>query len=223
MIRICLAEPCPVYCTGLKHELESTARIRVVGEAATPEELSSVLHRGGTDILLLNTLFGEDGCAPLLRRLELQGFRERVILHGRGLSCRDLAVTGCRGVHGLIDTDDAGQVFCEAVETVARGGRFNSATVDARSVTGTDEESAMVSLTPTERLVLHLLREHMTSREIADHMFISTQTVQKHRANISRKLHLHGSNALLAFVLRSSQVAGIPPPILRENTQPLVS
>lgn len=223
MIRICLADPCPVFRAGLKHEFECTERIRVVGEAATAEELSTAMHRDGCDILLLNAHFGEDGCAPLLRRLELQGFRARVILHGRGLSGRHLVVAGCRDVHGLVDTDDAGMVFSEAVEAVARGGTFHSDSVKARSVTGTEAEAALASLTPTERLVLHLLREHMTSREIADHMFISTQTVQKHRANIARKLHLKGSNALLAFVLRSSQAAGIPPPILRENTHPLVS
>lgn len=223
MIHICLAESCPIFRAGLKHELGRADGVHIVGEAATPEALFTELHRSRPDIVILNTMFGDESCATLLRRLELQGFRSRVILHGRGLSRRDLALAGCRAVHGLIDSDDTREVFREAVETVARGGRFRSATVEARSAADTEEEEAMHALTPTERLVLHLLREHMTSRQIADHMFISTQTVQKHRANIARKLHLHGSNALLAFVLRRSQVAGIPPPIIRENTHPLVS
>jgi len=40
-----------------------------------------------------------------------------------------------------------------------------------------------------------------TSKEIADELFISVRTVDRHRANIAGKLDLKGAHALLQFAL----------------------
>ena len=52
-----------------------------------------------------------------------------------------------------------------------------------------------------ERRVLRLVAENKTSREIAEQLFISTRTVETHRANVCAKLDLHGSHPLLQFAL----------------------
>jgi two-component system, NarL family, response regulator DegU len=57
------------------------------------------------------------------------------------------------------------------------------------------------NLTPTERKVLKLLADYKTTKEIAAEMFVSPRTVETHRANISLKLNLHGSHALMKFAL----------------------
>lgn len=54
-------------------------------------------------------------------------------------------------------------------------------------------------LTQTERRVLKLIAEGKISREIADLLFISIRTVERHRQNICDKMEIHGSNALLKF------------------------
>ncbi len=47
-----------------------------------------------------------------------------------------------------------------------------------------------------------MIADDRTTREIADELFISPTTVEKHRANICRKLELKGSYALLRFALK---------------------
>jgi DNA-binding CsgD family transcriptional regulator len=42
---------------------------------------------------------------------------------------------------------------------------------------------------------------YKTSKEIADELFISVRTVDRHRANITTKLDLRGTHALLQFAL----------------------
>ena len=42
----------------------------------------------------------------------------------------------------------------------------------------------------------------MTSREMAEEFNVSLRTVENHRANISSKLDLHGSHALIKFALK---------------------
>jgi DNA-binding NarL/FixJ family response regulator len=56
-------------------------------------------------------------------------------------------------------------------------------------------------LTPTERKILRMLADYKTSKQIADEMFISPRTVDNHRANITTKLGLRGSHALLKFAI----------------------
>lgn len=61
------------------------------------------------------------------------------------------------------------------------------------------------ALTPSEKRVLTLIGEYKTSREIAEKLFISTRTVERHRENICLKLDLHGSKALLKFALENKE------------------
>jgi DNA-binding CsgD family transcriptional regulator len=46
-----------------------------------------------------------------------------------------------------------------------------------------------------------LISDYRTSKEIAAELFISTRTVEHHRASIVTKLDLKGSHALLKFAL----------------------
>jgi DNA-binding NarL/FixJ family response regulator len=50
--------------------------------------------------------------------------------------------------------------------------------------------------------VLKLIAEGYKSREIADYLSISINTVDKHRANLMRKLDLHNASALTHFALK---------------------
>jgi DNA-binding NarL/FixJ family response regulator len=57
------------------------------------------------------------------------------------------------------------------------------------------------SLTDIERKILKMIADSKSSREIADALFISPRTVDKHRENISHKLNIHGCNAILKFAI----------------------
>ncbi|NUN09140.1 MAG: response regulator transcription factor [Ignavibacteriaceae bacterium] len=61
------------------------------------------------------------------------------------------------------------------------------------------------SLTPAELQVLKLLSQKKTSTQIAEELFISYRTVQKHRQNISAKLGLQGYNQLLFFATENEK------------------
>ena len=44
------------------------------------------------------------------------------------------------------------------------------------------------SLSPHEKMVMKLMMEHMTTKEIAENMANSTRTVEVHRANVLKKM-----------------------------------
>jgi len=58
-------------------------------------------------------------------------------------------------------------------------------------------------LTPREREVLGLLTLGLTNREIAARLYLSTRTVETHRANLQRKLQVRRRSELVAFALEA--------------------
>ncbi len=63
-------------------------------------------------------------------------------------------------------------------------------------------------LTSAEKKVLTLLAQNFSSVEIGKKLFLSTKTIQNHRANMVRKLKFTGTNSLLDFAIRCT-LAGI--------------
>lgn len=55
------------------------------------------------------------------------------------------------------------------------------------------------SLTKQEKIILKLLAEGITNKEISDQLFISKHTVVTHRKNIYRKLDVNTATELVKF------------------------
>jgi two-component system response regulator NreC len=67
--------------------------------------------------------------------------------------------------------------------------------------------SSLDSLTKRERQVLKLIGEGYKNREIAEYLGISLKTVEKHRANLMKKLDLHNAAALTAFAIEKGLIS----------------
>lgn len=61
------------------------------------------------------------------------------------------------------------------------------------------------AITKREREILGLLTEGLTSSEIANQLFISPRTVEKHRTNLLKKLKLKNTAALVRFAMENEQ------------------
>ncbi len=71
---------------------------------------------------------------------------------------------------------------------------------------GGQEDDSYTKLTAREREVLTLIGEGHTSRVIAEMLFISINTVERHRANIMNKLELNNKAQLIRYAIRKGLV-----------------
>jgi two-component system response regulator NreC len=69
-----------------------------------------------------------------------------------------------------------------------------------------DEQDSYSKLTTREREVLKLIGEGYTSREIAEMLCLSVNTVERHRSNIMDKLGMHNKSELIRFAIRKGLV-----------------
>jgi DNA-binding NarL/FixJ family response regulator len=68
------------------------------------------------------------------------------------------------------------------------------------------EELEAPLLTDREREVLQLLAEGQATKEIADHLHVSTKTVATHRQNIMDKLDLHSIAELTQYAIKNGLI-----------------
>jgi len=67
-----------------------------------------------------------------------------------------------------------------------------------------DETPDISKLSEREVEVLKYIKDGMSSKEIAETLFLSTRTVEVHRSNILKKLNLKNTATLLKFIHNSS-------------------
>jgi DNA-binding NarL/FixJ family response regulator len=123
---------------------------------------------------------------------------------------RDVLKAGARG---YLLKSDADQNLIAAVDSLRQHKPFLSATVTEfvlddylRRGEATETPFAAVTVTPREREIIQLVAEGRSSKEVAALLGISVKTVEAHRANIMRKLHLRSVSDLVRYAIRNKIV-----------------
>ena len=75
----------------------------------------------------------------------------------------------------------------------------------SKMITGGDEAS-QEALSEREKEIIVCVVQGMSNKEIADHLFISTNTVMSHRRNIARKLQIHSPAGLTIYAIVNNLV-----------------
>ncbi len=119
------------------------------------------------------------------------------------------------GPLGFILKDDAVTDVVTCVRAVHAGRPYVSPLVSTSTrprrqsaSTLTAEHPGLATLSPAERRILGLVALGHTSRDIAAALSVSVRTVEHHRASITDKLGLAGSNALVRFAAAHRDTLG---------------
>ena len=115
------------------------------------------------------------------------------------------------GATGYVIKESAAEGLLKGIETVLKGDYFLDSAVSSQVVQTlmklpgketkiTDAHYA--TLTAREQEILRLLAEGMSTREIAEKLYISPKTVENHRANIMNKLDLHSTLDLVRYAAK---------------------
>ncbi len=105
------------------------------------------------------------------------------------------------GISGYVLKEDASAEIIACLESLSKGETYFSDAISGQQDLGVDLIS---NLTPSEKKILKLIAETKSNLEIAEMLFISDRTVEKHRSNIVAKLGLSGeSNSLTKWAIEN--------------------
>jgi DNA-binding NarL/FixJ family response regulator len=184
---------------GVRRALEEEPDIEVVATVGTATELEVVAAKVRPDVIVTDIRMPPsnqmDGITAALRVRSAQPGTGIVVLsqHSDPHYALALLADGTAGVAYLLKerVGDPDQLIA-AVRTVALGGSAVDADVVAFMLQGSDTGCAgpLAALTNRERDVLQLMAEGRTNAGIAEALYISESSVEKHSKAIFAKLGL---------------------------------
>jgi DNA-binding NarL/FixJ family response regulator len=180
---------------GLKALLESDPRLRIVGEAQGPDEALRIIASTQPQIALV------DLCLPEADGIQLASLIRR---HHPSVKC--VILTGFPDERYRRKASEAGAVGyvlkseIEKLEEVVLTAASSEPGSELPSIQMEDTGSgSMPALTARQCQVLQHIADGMTNKETAFAMRIAVKTVEKHRAELMRKLDVHNTAGLVSF------------------------
>ncbi|MDR2912885.1 MAG: response regulator transcription factor [Alistipes sp.] len=216
-LRVVLVDDHRLFRDGLRQLLNSDVRFEVVGEAASGEEFLEILRSYNSPrplplVFMDIDMPGMGGVEATRRAIE--GWPElRVValsMHGDREFYAPMVEAGAKGF--LLKSSEFGEVAA-AAQAVARGGTYFSPELMAALVEAMPEGGEAAgggvwreALSEREAEVLPLVCEGLSNHEIAERLFISKRTVDKHRANILAKTGCKNTVSLVIYSVKNKLV-----------------
>lgn len=210
-IRVILADDHTLFRNGLKLLLSNNVDVQVVGEASDGNELLSLLTKLPCDVVLMDIEMPGINGFDATRIIAEQYPEVKVIslsMYGEEDYYYRMIEAGARGF--LLKSSEINEVS-EAIRRVMRGGTYFSSDIlynvlkNIHTVVSKTDTQAL-HLSQREKEVLELICRGKSNQEIADQLFISKRTVEKHRANLLAKTNTKNTAQLVMFAVENKLI-----------------
>jgi len=205
-IQIVLADDHQLFRNGLKILLDAFKEFSVAGEAGNGEEAVRIVSNCGCDIVLMDINMPlMDGIEATRRCIEVNPDIKIIALsmYGEEEYYYRMVDAGAKGF--ILKDSDISEVK-DAILTVYNGGNYFSQELlynVIQKIKTRETENKVANLSKREKEILLKICEGMSNQEIADTLFISKRTVDKHRANLLSKTNSKNTASLILYAIKN--------------------
>lgn len=212
--KVILVDDHALFRGGLKGLLERFAGVEVVGEASDGDEFLEMVRDDNfsADVVFMDiSMERVSGEAATREALAIRPQLKIITLSmfGDEEYYTRMVRAGARGF--LLKNSDIREVI-EAIEAVCDGGDYfsrellSSLRTSMHDTSNEENPSNEELLSSREREILVGVCQGLSNQEIADKLFISKRTVDKHRANIMEKTGCRNTANLVVYAIRNQLV-----------------
>lgn len=205
-VRVLLVDDHEIVRRGVKTVLEDRDDIVVIGEAGTVRRAVSEALRLEPDVTLMDLRLPDGSGVEACRQIRAVAPESKIVILTSYADEDALYSAVMAGAAGYILKDLDSRKLHDAIVTVADGGSL----LDPKMATAVLERMRQVgmphpadelfsTLTAKQNLIVQLIGEGLTNREIAEQLSLTEKTVKNYVSQIFSKLN----------VQRRSQVAGM--------------
>ncbi|MFL9831555.1 response regulator transcription factor [Flavobacterium sp. ST-87] len=198
-IRLIIADDHELFRNGLAELLRKHDDIKIVKSVADGLEFMELINSSfEADIVLLDiTMPNMDGFQVLKEIKDINYNIKPIVIsmHNDGNYIAKCAKMGAYG-YLLKNTDESELIL--AIRSVAKGKKYFSAEISEKMINFMSTQSISENiLSNKETEVLGLIAKGLTTKEIATKLFVSSRTIETHRANILKKLEVKNTAELI--------------------------
>jgi len=205
-MRVIVADDHAVVREGLVALLTEEPDITVLGAAGTGSHALELARRHRPDLALLDITMPDLSGLDVAKVLAEEMPETRVLILTMHEEEAFFFEALRSGAAGYVLKGAHGDELVAAVRAVCEGGVVLPPTLASAIVRDFLEHQAPLTpaddLSPREREVVTLIARGLTSREIADHLTVSLNTVKTHRAHIYLKLQISDRSKLIEYAVR---------------------
>lgn len=204
-ITVILVDDHLLFREGLKLMLNLNPKIGMIYQAANGIEFLELLEKITPDIVLMDIDMPQmDGIEATIKALSKWPQMKIIALsmYGDDEYYIKMIEAGARGF--ILKNSDI-EVVEQAIEAVMAGQNYFSSEVMANLVIHLNKkknDEAKNELTERESEILYHICKGLSNQEIADTLFLSKRTVDKHRENILSKTNAKNTAGLVIFAIK---------------------
>ncbi len=208
-IRIIIADDHQLFRNGMKILLDAFPEFDVIGEASNGEEFIKIIRNTRTDIALMDINMPEmDGIEATRRSLRICPDINIIALsmYGEEEYYNKMVDAGAKGF--VLKDSDISEVK-EAILTVQKGGTYFSQELlyhVIQKIKNRESVNKSANLSKREKEILLKICEGLSNQEIAESLFISKRTVDKHRANLLGKTNSKNTASLILYAIKNKLI-----------------
>ena len=183
----------------------------MVGEAGNGREGLRMAKKLKPDVVLVDISLPDKSGIQLTREIRSVLPESHIMIVSMHSKINCIAEAFQAGAKGYVVKESAGERLLQGLEAVGKGEYFLDSSVSYEVVKKLMKfplkeakitNAAYGTLTPREQEVMRFLADGLSTKEVAEKLFISPKTVENHRTNIMKKLDLHSSLELFRFAAR---------------------
>jgi DNA-binding NarL/FixJ family response regulator len=207
-IRILLADDHPIVRKGLKLSIEEGDGFKVIAEAGDGEAALALIQKLRPNLAILDIDMPKSTGLQVSAEIKRLKLDVKVIFLSFHKDEEMVRAALDAGGKGYLLKDSATQEIVAAVQTVMAGQLYVSSAIALQLLQGGDSPKSTAdnpltwNLTVSERRILLLIADGLSSKEIGAALSVHYRTIENHRTNICRKLGIEGANALLRFAVQ---------------------
>jgi DNA-binding NarL/FixJ family response regulator len=197
-IKVVIADDHPIQLKGLDEELTENG-FNVVGKAKNGTEALNLITTLNPQVALLDIEM------PFLTGIEViklckskSNCKTKFILLSYHKETEYINQAKSLNISGFLLKEDSFFEIKKCIQSVLNNEQYYSSSFGSAIEFSNQELNKLKLLTPSELTILKLIAEELSSTQIAENIFISTRTVEKHRSNIINKLDLKTNNKNLS-------------------------
>jgi DNA-binding NarL/FixJ family response regulator len=204
-LRIVLADDHTILREGLRALLSTNTDFEVVGEAEDGREAVRCVEKLEPDLLLMDLSMPRMSGMDAISEIKKRHPDTKIIALTVHKTEEYLLTTLQAGADGYVLKDATHDELVMAIHNVMSGKSYLSPGVSEKVIEGYLEgKEGSSSISSWQKLSQ---REREVLKEIAEDLCISLKTVEKHRANLMKKLDLHNAAGLTVYAVERGLVS----------------